>query len=159
MIRIGQGHDTHALVGGRKLVIGGVDIAHPLGLSGHSDADVLVHAIIDALLGAAALGDIGTHFPDSDARYRGADSRALLRATREKLAAAGWRTVNIDATIHAERPKMAPHIAKMVAHLAADLQLPKICVNVKAKTGEGLGFVGREEGIASTAIALIERNT
>ena len=157
MIRIGQGHDTHALVAGRKLIIGGVDIPHPLGLLGHSDADVLVHAIIDALLGAAGLGDIGTQFPDSDARYRGVDSRALLRATRKKLALAGWRLVNIDSTIHAERPKMAPHIAKMVAHLAADLQLPEDCVSVKAKTGEGLGFVGREEGIASVAIALIER--
>jgi len=159
MIRVGQGSDVHALVAGRKLVIGGVDIPHPLGLLGHSDADVLVHAIIDALLGAAGLGDIGTHFPDSDARYRGADSRVLLRATREKLAQAGWNIVNVDSTIHAERPKMAPHIAQMVARLAADLQLTEGCVSVKAKTGEGLGFVGREEGIAATAIALIERNT
>jgi 2-C-methyl-D-erythritol 2,4-cyclodiphosphate synthase len=159
MIRVGQGHDTHALVAGRKLVIGGVDISHPLGLLGHSDADVLVHAIIDALLGAAGLGDIGTHFPDSDARYRGADGRALLRATYEKLALAGWHIVNVDSTIHAERPKMAPHIAQMVAHIASDLQLPENCVSVKAKTGEGLGFIGREEGIASAAVALIERNT
>ena len=158
-MRIGQGFDAHVLKAGRKLVIGGVDIPHPLGLLGHSDADVLVHAIIDALLGAAGLGDIGTHFPDSDARYRGADSRALLRATREKLAVAGWHIVNIDSTIHAERPKMAPHITQMVARLSADLQLPENCVSVKAKTGEGLGFVGREEGIAATAIALIERNT
>jgi len=159
MIRVGQGSDVHALVAGRKLIVGGVDIPHAFGLLGHSDADVLVHAIIDALLGAAGLGDIGTHFPDSDARYRGADSRALLRATREKLALAEWHIVNIDSTIHAERPKMAPHIAQMVAHLAADLQLPADCVSVKAKTGEGLGFVGRAEGIASSAVALIERNT
>ena len=159
MIRVGQGSDVHALVAGRKLIIGGVDIPHPFGLFGHSDDDVLVHAIIDALLGAAGLGDIGTHFPDSDARYRGADSRALLRATHGKLAEAGWRIVNIASTIHAERPKMAPHIAQMVAHLAADLQLPESCVSVKAKTGEGLGFVGREEGIASSAVALIERDS
>jgi 2-C-methyl-D-erythritol 2,4-cyclodiphosphate synthase len=156
MIRIGQGHDTHALVPGRKLIIGGVDIPHPLGLAGHSDADVLVHAVIDALLGAAGLGDIGRHFPDSDPCYRGADSRALLRATQDKLTRAGWRIVNIDSTIHAERPKMAPHIAQMVANLAADLQVPEDRVSVKAKTGEGLGFIGREEGMACAAIALIE---
>ncbi len=156
MIRVGQGSDVHALAAGRKLIVGGVEIAHPLGLLGHSDADVLLHAIIDALLGAAGLGDIGRHFPDSDPCYRGAESRWLLRATHDKLTRAGWQIVNIDSTIHAERPKMAPHIAQMVAHIAADLQLPERCVSVKAKTGEGLGFVGREEGIASTAIALIE---
>jgi len=156
MIRVGEGCDTHALVSGRKLIIGGVHIAHPLGLAGHSDADVLVHAIIDALLGAAGLGDIGRHFPDSDERYRGADSRALLRATHGKLALAGWRIVNVDSTINAERPKMAPHIPRMIAHIAADLELAENCVNVKAKTGEGLGFVGRAEGISASAIALIE---
>ena len=156
MIRIGQGGDIHALVEGRKLIIGGVDIPHPRGLLGHSDADVLVHAIIDALFGAAGLGDIGTHFPDNDARYRGADSRVLLRAARETLAVHGWRIVNVDATINAQRPKMAAHIPQMVERIAADLQLPVGCVNVKAKTAEGLGFVGREEGISADAVALIE---
>ena len=156
MIRIGQGGDIHALVEGRKLIIGGVDIPHSRGLLGHSDADVLVHAIIDALFGAAGLGDIGRHFPDNDARYRGADSRVLLRAARETLAVHGWRIVNVDSTINAQRPKMAAHIPQMVEHIAADLQLPVGCVNVKAKTAEGLGFVGREEGISADAVALIE---
>lgn len=156
MIRIGQGGDIHALVDGRKLIIGGVDIPHARGLLGHSDADVLVHAIIDALFGAAGLGDIGRHFPDNDARYRGADSRVLLRATRETLATHGWRIVNVDSTINAQRPKMAPHIPLMIERIAADLQLPAGCVNVKAKTAEGLGFVGREEGISADAVALIE---
>lgn len=158
MMRIGQGSDIHALVEGRKLIIGGVDIPHERGLLGHSDADVLVHAVIDALLGAAALGDIGRHFPDTDPRYAGADSRVLLRATRELLAAQGWRIVNIDSTISAQRPKMAPHIPQMTANLAADLGLPADCVGIKAKTAERLGFVGREEGIATTAVALIERD-
>ena len=158
MMRIGQGSDIHALVEGRKLIIGGVDIPHERGLLGHSEADVLVHAVIDALLGAAALGDIGRHFPDTDPRYAGADSRVLLRATRELLAAQGWRIVNIDSTISAQRPKMAPHIPQMTANLAADLGLPADCVGIKAKTAERLGFVGREEGIATTAVALIERD-
>jgi 2-C-methyl-D-erythritol 2,4-cyclodiphosphate synthase len=158
MIRVGQGGDIHALVAGRKLIIGGVDIPHERGLLGHSDADVLVHAIIDALLGAAGLGDIGRHFPDSDERYRGADSRKLLRATREILSQAGWCIVNVDSTINAQRPKMASHIPTMVENLAADLQVPKACINVKAKTAEGLGLVGREEGISADAIALIEHN-
>ena len=157
MIRVGQGTDIHALVAGRKLIIGGVDIPHELGLLGHSDADVLLHAIIDALLGAAGLGDIGRHFPDTDERYRGADSRVLLRATREMLAETGWTIINVDSTINAQRPKMAPHIPQMVACIAADLQLPVDCVNVKAKTAERLGFVGREEGISADAVALIER--
>lgn len=157
MIRIGQGSDIHALVEGRKLIIGGVDIPHERGLLGHSDADVLVHAVIDALLGAAALGDIGRHFPDTDPRYAGADSRVLLRATRELLAAQGWRIVNVDSTISAQRPKMAPHIPQMTANLAADLGLSEDCVGIKAKTAERLGFVGREEGIATAAVALIER--
>ena len=156
MIRVGQGGDIHALAAGRKLIVGGVDIPHERGLLGHSDADVLVHAIIDALLGAAGLGDIGHHFPDSDERYRGADSRVLLRATRELLAQAGWTIINVDATINAERPKMATHIPQMVAHLAADLQLAVGRVNVKAKTAEGLGFIGRQEGISADAVALIE---
>ena len=157
MIRIGQGSDIHALVEGRKLIIGGVDIPHERGLLGHSDADVLLHAVIDALLGAAALGDIGRHFPDTDERYRGVDSRVLLRATRELLAQSGWRVVNIDSTISAQRPKMAPHIPAMIANIAADLQIPEGAVSVKAKTGERLGFVGREEGISAQAVALIEQ--
>ena len=156
MIRVGQGSDIHALVAGRRLIIGGVDIPHERGLLGHSDADVLVHAIIDALLGAAALGDIGRHFPDSDERYRGADSRVLLRATRDLLAQAGWAIINVDSTINAQRPKMAPHIPMMIETLAADLQLPTDRVNVKAKTAESLGFVGRQEGISADAVALIE---
>ena len=157
MIRVGQGGDIHALVAGRKLIIGGVDIPHEYGLLGHSDADVLLHAIIDSLLGAAGLGDIGRHFPDTDERYRGADSRALLRATRELLAQSGWRVVNVDSTINAQRPKMAPHIPQMVSHISADLQIAGTAVNVKAKTAEHLGFVGRHEGISADAIALIER--
>ena len=156
MMRIGQGGDIHALVAGRKLIVGGVEIAHERGLLGHSDADVLVHAIIDALLGAAGLGDIGRHFPDSDERYRGADSRVLLRATREILGEAGWRIINVDSTINAQRPKMAPHIPQMVANICTDLQLSAGRVNVKAKTAEGLGFVGREEGMSADAVALIE---
>lgn len=156
MIRIGQGSDIHALVKGRRLIIGGIDIPHEKGLQGHSDADVLLHAIIDALLGAAGLGDIGRHFPDTDERYRGADSRVLLRATREMLVAAGWCIVNVDSTINAQRPKMAGYIPAMVANIAADLQLADERVNVKAKTGERLGFVGREEGVSVDAVALIE---
>ena len=157
MIRIGQGSDIHALVSGRKLIIGGVEISHEKGLLGHSDADVLLHAIIDALLGAAGLGDIGRHFPDTDERYKGVDSRVLLRAARELLVQAGWRIVNIDSTISAQRPKMAPHIPLMVARIAADLQIPETLVSVKAKTAEGLGFVGREEGISTQVVALIEQ--
>lgn len=157
MIRIGQGCDIHALVPGRKLILGGVDIPHACGLLGHSDADALLHAITDALLGAAALGDIGRHFPDTDARYRGADSRQLLRATLVLLTQAGWRVGNVDATILAEQPKMAPHLPQMVANIAADLQVPTSCVNVKAKTAERLGFVGRGEGMATEAVVLICR--
>ena len=158
MIRVGQGCDIHVLIPGRKLIIGGVEIAHELGLLGHSDADVLLHAIIDALLGAAGMGDIGRLFPDTDARYLGADSRVLLRAVRDRLAAAGWRIVNVDATINAQRPKMAPHIPRMVVTIADDLGIPAERVNVKAKTAEKLGFVGREEGISTEAVALIERD-
>ncbi len=159
MIRIGQGCDIHALVPGRKLILGGVDIPYPAGLLGHSDADVLLHAITDALLGAAALGDIGRHFPDSDARYRGADSRVLLRATVELLAQRGWRVGNVDATILAQQPQMAPHLPQMVANIAADLQVAVGCVNVKAKTAERLGLVGRGEGIASEAVVLIRQES
>ena len=158
MMRVGQGCDIHALVPGRKLIIGGVEIPHELGLLGHSDADVLLHAIIDALLGAAGMGDIGRLFPDTDEEYRDADSRALLRTTRDRLAQAGWRIVNVDSTINAQRPKMAPHIPAMIERIAADLQIPQERVNVKAKTAERLGFVGREEGISTEAVALIERD-
>lgn len=155
-MRIGQGFDVHPLVAGRRLVIGGVEIAHDKGLLGHSDADVLLHAICDALLGAAALGDIGKHFPDSDAKYKGIDSRELLRQVARLLAERGRRVVNIDATIVAQAPRMAPHIPKMVANIAADLGVEPGCVNVKATTTEALGFTGREEGIAAQAICLVE---
>ena len=155
-MRIGQGLDVHRLVAGRKLVIGGVEIAHDKGLLGHSDADVLLHAICDALLGAAALGDIGRHFPDSDPKYRGIDSRELLRRVALLLRERGLRVVNVDATIIAEAPRMAPHIPAMVAHIAADLAIELRCVNVKATTTETLGFTGRGEGIAAQAICLIE---
>ncbi len=155
-MRIGQGFDVHALVAGRKLVIGGVEIAHDKGLLGHSDADVLVHAICDALLGAAGLGDIGKHFPDSDPRYKGIDSRKLLRHVSELLRDRGHRIVNIDATILAEAPRMAPHIPVMVEAIAADIGIEVDRVNVKATTTEKLGFIGRGEGIAAQAICLIE---
>lgn len=154
-MRVGQGFDVHALVTGRKLIIGGVDIPYEKGLDGHSDADVLLHAITDALFGAAGLGDIGRHFPDTDARYKGADSRELLRECGRKLAAAGFAIVNIDATIIAQAPKMAPHIPGMQANIANDLGLAASAVNVKAKTTERLGFTGRGEGIAAEAIALV----
>jgi 2-C-methyl-D-erythritol 2,4-cyclodiphosphate synthase len=159
MIRIGQGSDTHALAAGRKLIVGGIEIPHETGLLGHSDADVLLHAIIDALLGAAGMGDIGRLFPDTDERHRGADSRVLLRAVRERLAGAGWRVGNVDATIHAQRPRMAPHIPRMVSAIADDLEIPAERVSVKAKTAEKLGFVGREEGFMAEAVALIERDS
>ena len=155
-MRIGQGYDVHALVAGRKLVIGGVVIPHAKGLAGHSDADVLLHAICDALLGAAALGDIGSHYPDSDPQYSEVDSRELLRATAKKVAAAGFRIVNVDATIVAQAPRMAPHVARMTGNIAADLGLKPAAVSVKATTTENLGYIGREEGIAAQAIALIE---
>ena len=155
-MRIGQGIDVHALVAGRRLVIGGVEIAHDKGLAGHSDADVLLHAICDALLGAAALGDIGWHFPDSNPAYSNVDSRELLRATGKKIAAAGYRIVNLDATIIAQAPHMAPHIAKMIGNIASDLGLNPAAVSVKATTTEKLGLTGRGEGIAAQAVALIE---
>jgi 2-C-methyl-D-erythritol 2,4-cyclodiphosphate synthase len=154
-MRIGQGFDVHALVPGRRLVLGGVDIPYERGLEGHSDADVLLHAVIDALLGAAALGDIGRHFPDSDARYRGADSRRLLREVSAKLARARLRVCNVDATVVAQAPRLAPHVDAMVANIAADLGLDATQVNVKATTTEKLGFTGRGEGIAAMAVALV----
>jgi 2-C-methyl-D-erythritol 2,4-cyclodiphosphate synthase len=153
-MRVGQGFDVHALVTGRKLVIGGVTIPYHLGLEGHSDADVLLHAICDALLGAAALGDIGRHFPDSDSRYKGADSRALLRAIRQMMKQ--HKIVNVDATVIAQAPRMAPHIPAMTRNIAADLEVAPEAVNVKATTTESLGFTGRGEGIAAQAVVLID---
>ncbi|MBI3045370.1 MAG: 2-C-methyl-D-erythritol 2,4-cyclodiphosphate synthase [Betaproteobacteria bacterium] len=155
-MRIGQGYDAHALVTGRRLVIGGVEIPHPKGLAGHSDADVLIHALCDALLGAAGLGDIGAHFPDSDARYKDIDSRRLLREVAQLLGRRSLHVVNVDATIIAQAPRMAPHIPAMRANLAADLGVALEAVNLKAKTTERLGFVGREEGIAAEAVALLQ---
>lgn len=156
-MRIGQGFDVHALVPGRKLIIGGVDIPFARGLLGHSDADVLLHAVTDALLGAAGLGDIGRHFPDSDPRFKDADSRQLLRETVRLIERAGYRVVNVDATVIARAPRMAPHVAAMAANIAADIGIEAGCVNIKAKTTESLGFTGRGEGIAAQVIALIER--
>ncbi|HWW72425.1 MAG TPA: 2-C-methyl-D-erythritol 2,4-cyclodiphosphate synthase [Duganella sp.] len=153
--RIGQGYDCHALVEGRKLIIGGVDIPHHVGLLGHSDADVLLHAITDSILGAAALGDIGKHFPDTDVQFKGADSRTLLKEAARRVAATGYSIGNIDCTIIAQRPKMAPHIPSMRANIAEDLGLDISQVNVKAKTNEKLGYLGREEGIAAESIALL----
>jgi 2-C-methyl-D-erythritol 2,4-cyclodiphosphate synthase len=155
-MRIGQGFDVHAFVEGRKLVVGGVEIPHEKGLDGHSDADVLLHAICDALLGAAALGDIGWHYPDTDPTFQGADSRTLLRDVGKKLGAQGFRIVNIDATIIAQAPRMAPHVARMIGNIAADLGLKPAAVSVKATTTEKLGFTGRGEGIAAQAVVLIE---
>lgn len=153
-MRIGQGFDVHALVAGRRLVIGGVTIPYEKGLAGHSDADVLLHAICDALLGAAALGDIGRHFPDTDPAYAGADSRMLLREVRKKLDR--FKILNIDATILAQAPRMAPHVPQMIRNIASDLGIAPGAVNVKATTTEDLGFIGRGEGIAAQAIVLIE---
>ncbi|MGB3289822.1 MAG: 2-C-methyl-D-erythritol 2,4-cyclodiphosphate synthase [Burkholderiaceae bacterium] len=155
--RVGQGFDVHALVEGRPLIIGGVAIPHTHGLLGHSDADVLLHAITDAVLGAAGLGDIGRHFPDTDPAYKGADSRVLLRAAMQKVADAGWKVVNVDATVHAQAPKIGPHAAAMAANVAADLCVSAADVNIKAKTNEGLGYLGRKEGIAATVVALLAR--
>jgi 2-C-methyl-D-erythritol 2,4-cyclodiphosphate synthase len=153
--RIGNGFDVHALVSGRKLVLGGVEISHERGLAGHSDADVLLHAVCDAILGALALGDIGRHFPDTDARWKGADSRALLRRVRGLAAEQGYRIGNVDVTVIAQAPKIAPHVAAMRSHLAADLDCDVGAVSVKATTTEHLGFTGRGEGIAALATALL----
>ena len=153
--RVGQGFDVHALVAGRPLIIGGVTIPWDRGLEGHSDADVLLHAIIDALFGAAGLGDIGRHFPDTDPTYRGVDSRVLLREAAARVRGAGYAIANIDSTIIAQAPKMAPHIPSMIERIAIDLGIAPSQVNVKAKTTERLGFTGRGEGIAAEAIALL----
>ena len=153
--RIGQGCDVHALVAGRPLILGGVTIPYHLGLLGHSDADALLHAITDALLGAAGLGDIGGMFPDTDARWQGADSRTLLCAALAAVKDAGWQPGNVDATIIAQAPRMATYVAAMRANIAADLRLAGNAVNIKAKTAERLGFVGRGEGIAAEAVVLL----
>src|SRR5262249_55517353 len=150
-----QGFDVHQLVAGRKLVIGGVEIPYEKGLLGHSDADVLLHAICDAVLGAAALGDIGKHFPDSDPRYKGIDSRELLRAVASLISSKGHSVGKTEATIIAEAPRMAPHIGQMCLNIATDLNIPPNQVNVKATTTEKLGFTGRGEGIAAQAICLL----
>lgn len=157
MIRVGHGFDVHRLVEGRRCVIGGVDIPYEKGLDGHSDADVLLHAICDALLGAAALGDIGQHFPDSDEKYKNIDSRQLLHHVMCLLRNRHFSIVNIDATVIAEAPRLAAHILQMRANIAQDCELPQDVVNVKATTSEKLGFTGRGEGIAAEAVCLIQR--
>lgn len=154
-MRIGQGFDVHQLVEGRRLILGGVEIPYAKGLLGHSDADVLLHAICDALLGAAALGDIGRHFSDRDDRFKDIDSRILLRETLHLVCQAGWRVGNVDATLIAQAPRMAPYIPQMVEHIAADLRIEKHAVNVKATTTEHLGYTGRGEGIAAQAVVLL----
>ena len=155
-MRIGHGYDVHKLVEGRDLILGGVKIDYELGLLGHSDADVLLHAVSDALLGAAGLGDIGRHFPDTDPKYKGADSRVLLREVREKVAAAGYRISNVDVTMIAQKPKLKPYIEQMMANIAADLQLDISRVNVKATTEEKLGFTGEGLGMSCHAVCLLE---
>jgi 2-C-methyl-D-erythritol 2,4-cyclodiphosphate synthase len=155
--RIGEGWDVHALVPGRKLILGGVEITNPLGLLGHSDADVLLHAITDALLGAAALGDIGTHFPDTDARFRGADSIVLLAEAASRVQAQGWKIGNIDCTVVAQAPKLAPYMDAMRAVIARALSLTVTQINVKAKTAERLGPVGQGQSIEARAVALLYR--
>lgn len=158
-MRIGQGYDVHRLVAERPLILGGIEIPYEKGLLGHSDADVLLHAISDALLGAAALGDIGAHFPDSDPAYRGADSAELLRAVGDLIRAAGYEIGNIDSTVVCQAPKLAPHIASMRARIAEVLALPVGAVSVKASTEEYMGFTGRGEGIAAHAVCLLTERT
>jgi 2-C-methyl-D-erythritol 2,4-cyclodiphosphate synthase len=153
--RIGQGYDVHALVPGRPLIIGGVTVPYDRGLLGHSDADVLLHAVTDALFGAAGLGDIGRHFPDTDTRFAGANSRVLLRECAVRIKQAGFTIVNVDSTVIAQAPKLAPHIEAMRANIAEDLGLPIARVNVKAKTNEKLGYLGRGEGIEAQAAVLL----
>ena len=156
-LRVGQGFDVHAFGAGDHVTLGGVRIAHAKGIKAHSDGDVLIHAVCDALLGAAALGDIGQHFPDSDAKWKGADSRLLLRTVRDKLAAAGFAIVNVDATVIAEAPRVSPHAEAMRGNIAADLGIGIGAVSVKATTSEKLGFTGRAEGIAAMAVCLLVR--
>ena len=155
-LRVGMGYDSHQLVQGRRLILGGVEIHHPTGLLGHSDADVLAHALMDALLGAAALGDIGQHFPNTDPAFEGAGSLELLKKVLVILETDGFEPVNADITVLAELPKIAPHIGQMILNLEA-AGMPEGSVNIKATTGEGMGFIGRQEGIACLAVALIKR--
>ncbi|MDF0606393.1 2-C-methyl-D-erythritol 2,4-cyclodiphosphate synthase [Neisseriaceae bacterium TC5R-5] len=157
MFRVGQGYDVHQLVAGRSLILGGVLIPHDKGLLGHSDADALLHAITDALLGAAALGDIGRHFPDTDPRFKAADSRELLREAVQRVRAAGWQPVNVDATVIAQQPRLAAYIDAMRQHIAADLGLALSAVNVKGKTNELLGYLGRSEAIEAQAVCLLTK--
>ncbi|WP_150537410.1 2-C-methyl-D-erythritol 2,4-cyclodiphosphate synthase [Neisseria flavescens] len=154
-IRVGQGYDVHQLVEGRDLILGGVNIPFEKGLLGHSDADALLHAITDALLGAAGLGDIGSHFPDTTAEFKDADSRVLLREAYQSVQELGWKVVNVDTTVIAQKPKLAPHIPAMRANIAADLGLPENCVNIKGKTNEKLGYLGRMEAIEAQAAVLL----
>ena len=154
-IRVGQGYDVHQLVEGRDLILGGVNIPFEKGLLGYSDADALLHAITDALLGAAGLGDIGSHFPDTAAEFKDADSRVLLRKAYQSVQALGWKVVNVDTTVIAQKPKLAPHIPAMRANIAADLGLPENCVNIKGKTNEKLGYLGRMEAIEAQAAVLL----
>ena len=154
-IRVGQGYDVHQLVEGRDLILGGVNIPFEKGLLGHSDADALLHAITDALLGAAGLGDIGSHFPDTAAEFKDADSRVLLREAYQSVQALSWKVVNVDTTVIAQKPKLAPHIPSMRANIAADLGLPENCVNIKGKTNEKLGYLGRMEAIEAQAAVLL----
>jgi 2-C-methyl-D-erythritol 2,4-cyclodiphosphate synthase len=158
-LRVGLGHDTHRLVAGRPLVLGGVRIDHPRGLAGHSDADVVLHALTDALLGAAGLGDIGDAFPDTDPAYRDCDSQVFVRASLDRLTREGWHTVNVDVTIFAQEPKLGPLKDRIRQHLAKLLSIAPEAVNVKAKTGEGVGHIGRAEAIGCQVVALIERGS
>ncbi len=155
MIRIGHGYDVHPLVAGRDLILGGVKIPHSKGLHGHSDADVLIHAICDACLGAAGLGDIGRHFPDTDTQYKNIDSRKLLRKVKEAIVGRGWKLANIDSTIVAQAPRVGPYLPQMTQNISVDLDIALDCVNIKATTTEKLGFTGREEGIAAHAVVLL----
>ena len=154
-IRVGQGYDVHQLIEGRDLILGGINIPFEKGLLGHSDADALLHAITDALLGAAGLGDIGSHFPDTAAEFKDADSRVLLREAYQSVQELGWKVVNVDTTVIAQKPKLAPHIPAMRANIAADLGLPENCVNIKGKTNEKLGYLGRMEAIEAQAAVLL----
>ena len=154
-IRVGQGYDVHQLVEGRDLILGGVNLPFEKGLLGHSDADALLHAITDALLGAAGLGDIGSHFPDTAAEFKDADSRVLLREAYQSVQELGWKVVNVDTTVIAQKPKLAPHIPAMRANIAVDLGLPENCVNIKGKTNEKLGYLGRMEAIEAQAAVLL----
>jgi 2-C-methyl-D-erythritol 2,4-cyclodiphosphate synthase len=156
MIRVGNGFDAHRLVKGRQLILGGVEIPYPMGLEGHSDADVLTHAIIDALLGAAALGDIGDMFPDTDSKYKDADSLSMLEKVTIRLGQSGYKLINLDSTIMAQEPKLSPHFGNMISALAKALAVEESQISVKATTTEGLGFIGRQEGISALAVVLVE---